>query len=367
MNSTVKLRSAILAFCVLLMMGGSRAQDSANLPAAPSAAKQPAPAPESAQPAQPAAGTPAPEGKTQTASTKPADQPPAPAASGAATDDESVTTIRKIVNEVNVVFTVTDKHGHYVKDLKKDDFKILDDQKPAEEIRSFRAETDLPLEAGLLIDASNSIRDRFKFEQEAAIEFLNQTVRHNYDLAFVIGFDVTPEVTQDFTDNTEKLSQGVRVLRPGGGTALYDALYFACRDKLMKAQHNGAVRKAIILLTDGEDNQSHVTREEAIDMAQRAEVVVYTISTNLTGSGNHGDKVLERIAEATGGRSYVPFQLSDVANAFAAIQEELRSQYAVSYKPADFVPDGRYRSIEILAAAKGMHVRSRHGYYAPSQ
>lgn len=282
-------------------------------------------------------------------------------------EEEPVTTIRKTVNEVNVVFTVTDKHGHYVRDLKRDDFKILDDRKPAEEVRSFRAETDLPLEAGLLIDASNSIRDRFKFEQEAAIEFLTQTIRHGYDLAFVVGFDVTPEVTQDFTDNTERLSQGVRVLRPGGGTALYDALYFACRDKLMKTRHNGAVRKTIILLTDGEDNQSHVTREEAIDMAQRAEVVVYTISTNLTGSSSHGDKVLERIAEATGGRSYVPFQLSDVANAFAAIQEELRSQYAVSYKPADFVPDGRYRSIEILAAEKGLRVRSRRGYYAPSQ
>jgi len=266
-----------------------------------------------------------------------------------------------------VVFTVTDKHGRYVKDLKKEDFKIIDDNKPAEEIRSFHAEANLPLQAGLLIDASNSIRDRFKFEQQAAVEFLNQTIRRRYDSAFVVGFDVTPEVTQDFTDDAEALAQGVRVLRPGGGTALYDALYFACRDKLMKAAHTGPVRKAIILLSDGEDNQSHVTREEAIEMAQRAEVIVYTISTNLTGTSHHGDKVLERIAEATGGRAYVPFQLTEVANAFAAIQEELRSQYAISYKPADFKPDGRYRGIEIIAQAKGLHVRSRHGYYAPSQ
>jgi VWFA-related protein len=288
---------------------------------------------------------------------------------GASTaEDQSVATIRHTVNEVNVVFTVTDKHGHYVRDLKKENFRVVDDSKPAAEIRSFHAETNLPLEVGLLVDASNSVRDRFKFEQEAATEFLNQTIRPKYDKAFVVGFDVTPEVTQDFTDSTELLSIGVRSLRPGGGTALYDALYFACRDKLMKARHDGPVRRAIILLTDGDDNQSHVTREEAIEMAQRAEVIVYTISTNLSGAGHHGDKVLERIADATGGRAYVPFQLNDVANAFAAIQEELRSQYAVSYKPADFIPNGRYRTVEILALGqKGMRVRSRHGYYAPSQ
>ena len=269
---------------------------------------------------------------------------------------------------MNVVFTVTDKHGRYVRDLKKEDFKVVDDNKPASEIRSFHAETNLPLEVGLLVDASNSVRDRFKFEQEAATEFLNQTIRPKYDEAFVIGFDVTPEVTQDFTDNTEKLSIGVRSLRPGGGTAMYDALYFACRDKLMKAQHNGPVRRAIILLSDGDDNQSHVTREEAIEMAQRADVIVYTISTNLSGAGHHGDKVLERIADATGGRAYVPFQINEVANAFAAIQEELRSQYAIAYKPADFIADGRYRSVDIQPVGqKGLRVRSRHGYYAPSQ
>lgn len=282
-------------------------------------------------------------------------------------EDESVATIRKIVNEVNVVFTVTDKHGRYVKDLKKQDFQFVDDSKPAAEIKDFRTQTDLPLQVGLLIDASNSVRDRFKFEQESAIEFLNQTVRPKYDNAFVVGFDVTPEVTQDFTDNTEMLSRGVRALRPGGGTAMFDALYFACRDKLLKAPRAGAVRRAIILLSDGEDNQSHVTREESIEMAQRAEVVVYTISTNITGTKGKGDRVLERIADATGGRAFFPFQIRDVANAFAEIQDELRSQYAVSYKPADFRADGHYRTIEIVAMdRKNFHVRSRRGYFAPS-
>ena len=356
------------------------AQDATELPSAPSASQQQSHAQKAAPPpvqqtatASQQTQTPPPASKsdaTQVSNDAAQNQPsqtgttsPAPSNQS---EDDSLATIRHTVNEVNVVFTVTDKHGHYVRDLKKDNFKVVDDKKPPAEIRSFRAEANLPLEVGLLVDASNSVRDRFKFEQQAAVEFLNQTIRRKYDEGFVVGFDVTPEVTQDFTDNTELLSIGVRSLRPGGGTAMYDALYFACRDKLLKAQHVGPVRRAIILLTDGEDNQSHVTREEAIEMAQRAEVIVYTISTNLSGAGHHGDKVLERIADATGGRAYVPFQITEVANAFAAIQEELRSQYAIAYKPADFVSDGRYRSVEIVALQKGLRVRSRHGYYAPS-
>lgn len=295
----------------------------------------------------------------------PSSSPVAPE-SASASDDHSAT-FHRTVNEVNVVFTVTDKHGRYINDLTKNDFSVLDDQKPALHVRSFHRETDLPLQVGLLIDASNSVRDRFKFEQEAAIEFLNTTIRPRYDQAFIVGFDVTPEVTQDFTDNTELLSIGVRGLRPGGGTAMYDALYFACRDKLLKAPQTGPTRRAIILLSDGDDNQSHVTREEAIEMAQRAEVIVYAISTNISGSGSHGDKILERIAEATGGRAFFPFQLREVSNAFTEIQAELRSQYALAYTPEDLAANGRYHSIEIIAQNhKGLRVRSRHGYYAPS-
>src|SRR5213078_1125466 len=218
-------------------------------------------------------------------------------------------TIRVPVNEVNVVFTVTDKHNRYVKDLSKTDFKVLDDDRPVEEIRSFRRETDLPLQVGLLIDASNSIRDRFKFEQEAAIEFLNQIVRAKTDLAFVLGFDTTAEVMQDFTNDNEKLSRGVRGLRPGGRTAMYDALYYACRDKLLKTTSPSGQRRAIILVSDGEDNQSRVSRDEAVEMAQRAEVIIYSISTNTSGMVLHGDKVLQYIAESTGGRAFFPFKI----------------------------------------------------------
>jgi VWFA-related protein len=283
-------------------------------------------------------------------------------------DDTSVTTIKKKVEEVNVIFTVTDKHGKFIKNLREQDFRFLDDKKPPEALKDFRSETDLPLRVGLLIDASNSIAMRFRFEQEAATEFLNQIIRPKSDLAFVIGFDTVPEVTQDFTDDNEKLSRGIHVLRPGGGTALYDAVYYACRDKLAKAPVTGPVRRAIILLSDGDDNQSRVTREEAIEMAQRAEVIIYAISTNTADmKGLPGDKVLERMAEATGGRAFFPFKIQDVANAFTEIQEELRSQYQVAYKPAEFVPNGKYRSIEIMADNKKYRVRARKGYFAPRE
>ncbi|MGA2357156.1 MAG: VWA domain-containing protein [Terriglobales bacterium] len=304
------------------------------------------------------------------AGTTTATTPPAAAQTPAAPDnsepDEAVTTLRKTVNEVHVVFTVTDRHGRYIKDLKSNDFRVIDDQLPAE-LHSFNSETNLPLQVGLLIDASNSVRDRFKFEQEAAIEFLNSIIRPRYDKAFVVGFDATPEVTQDFTDSTENLSAGVRMLRAGGGTAMYDALYFACRDKLLKQEQTGPVRRAIILLSDGEDNLSHVTREESIEMALRADVIVYTISTNISGMKGKGDKVLERIAEATGGRAFFPFQMRDVSDSFLSIQEELRSQYALAYKPTNFIADGRYRTIEILAQDRNLKVRAKKGYYSPKQ
>jgi Ca-activated chloride channel homolog len=289
----------------------------------------------------------------------------------ASPDAPATDTAAKIVvrtNEVNVVFTVTDKHGRRITDLKQGDFRIVDDNKPPERINSFNAETNLPLQVGLLIDASNSVRDRFKFEQESAIEFLNQTVRPHVDSAFVVGFDATPEVTQDFTDNTEALARGVHELRPGGGTALYDALYYACRDKLLKAPNATPVRRAIILLTDGEDNLSHVSREEAIEMAQRAEAIIYTISTNISGTKGPGDKVLERIADATGGKAFFPFQIRDVVSDFTEIQDELRSQYAVSYRPAELKKDGHYRTIEIIATnRRDLRVRSRRGWFSPIQ
>jgi Ca-activated chloride channel family protein len=395
---------SVLAACSLVAALAGGQSSNKELPSAPSAtvqqnapAKQPAndskPAPQkpiqelkpgdssqqspppsgdkASQSAQPESTAPA----AKQATSAPAQAAPPPSAPGTpqlenmpeALPDDPASTIVRVVNEVRAIFTVTDKHGRYIKDLKEGDFRVIDDRKPAVRINSFHAETNLPLQVALLIDASNSIRDRFKFEQEAAIEFLNSIIRPRYDEATTIGFDSTPDVTQDFTDNTELLSKGVRALKAGGGTAMYDALYSTCRDHLMKETQTGPVRRAIILLSDGDDNSSHVTREEAIEMAQRAEVIVYTISTNITGSKTKSDKVLERIAEATGGRAFFPFQIRDVTDAFASIQDELRSQYAMTYRPADFVSDGHFRTIEILAQQKSFHVRTRKGYYAPKR
>jgi VWFA-related protein len=350
-------------------------------PATPPPATEPTPAPPQAT--APATSQPSAQGGSSSTASPPSREQPAGASpQGAKSDapakpsaapasasdtDDTVTVIRKRVDEVNVVFTVTDKRDHFVKDLTENDFRVIDNNKPAN-IQSFSRQTDLPLRVGLLIDSSNSVRDRFKFEQEAAIEFLNQIIRPRYDKAFVIGFDTTPEVTQDFTDDSQALSHGVRMLRAGGGTAMYDAIYFACRDKLMNADKGlVATRRAIILLSDGEDNQSRVSREEAVEMAQRAEVIIYAISTNTSGIKLRGDKILEYFAAQTGGKAFFPFKIEDVASDFTEIADELRSQYAISYKPADFIADGKYRKIEIVAENKKYHVRARKGYYAPRQ
>jgi VWFA-related protein len=367
-GSCALLFTALCVGTVLLV-----AQTADDLPAAPSEVNKPKPAPPQAPPTpETTPAKPAVDGPADATAPAEASGPAEPANSAKAdTQPESDDTPRIVVpvNEVSVVFTVTDKHNRYVKSLTRKDFKVLDDARPVELIQSFRRETDLPLQVGLLIDASNSIRDRFKFEQESAIEFLNQIVRPRYDKAFVIGFDDHTEVTQDFTDSTELLSKGVRALHPGGGTAMFDALYYACRDKLAKAPQSGSVRRAIILVSDGDDNESHVTREEAIEMALRANVIVYTISTNFPSGGGseRNDKILQRIADATGGRAFQPFQLEQVADAFAQIQDDLRSQYALSYRPQNFAHDGRYRTIEISALRKGLKVRSRNGYYAPTE
>jgi Ca-activated chloride channel homolog len=276
-------------------------------------------------------------------------------------------TIHKRVDEVNVLFIATDKHGKFVRDLGQNDFSILDDHKPPQSIINFRRETDLPLHMGLLIDVSGSVHSRFSFEQEAAVSFLQHSVRAGFDKAFVVGFNKQSQLTQDFTDNVQLLSDGIHRLQDGGGTALYDAIYRACKDKFLKDRPDHPTRKAIVIVSDGEDNQSEYSRAQAIEMAQRAEVIIYAISTDDSGLILRGDKVLQQLAEATGGRAFFPFKMKDITHSFAAIEDELRSQYVVSYRPADFDADGRYRSIEISALKKDLQVRARKGYFAPQQ
>jgi len=292
----------------------------------------------------------------------------APASASAGTDSgDSVLTIKKRVDEVNVLFIATDKHGKFVRNLNQKDFAILDDHKPPQSIVNFRREIDLPIQLGLLIDTSGSVRGRFDFEQDAAVSFLQNTVRPNFDKAFVVGFNGRSQMMQEFTDNAALLSAAVHRMHDGGGTALYDAIYRACHENLLKDHEDHPSRRAIVVVSDGEDNQSEFSEAQAIEMAQRAEVIIYAISTDDSGLILRGDKVLQRIADATGGRAFFPFKMKDIKNSFSAIEDELRSQYIVSYHPADFEADGRYRPIEITAHKKDLQVRSRKGYYAPRQ
>ena len=305
---------------------------------------------------------------TQPALPTAAPQTAAPQAPADSQNDVNTPTIKLGVNEVNLIFTVTDRHGNYNPNLKQSDFALLDDQKAPARVNSFHQQINLPLRVGIVIDASTSIRSRFQFEQQAATEFLLQILKARSDRAFVMGFDVTPNVTQDWTNNIDSLETGVNRLRPGGGTALFDAVYTACRDKLLDVSRGQEpTRKAIVLLSDGEDNQSRAYLDEAIKECQRAETIIYGISTNWTPSRGKGDKVLAQMAQDTGGQVFFPPSVEEVANSFKDIEEELRSQYALTYTPADFKMDGAFRTIYLYCNDRHYQVRARKGYFAPRQ
>jgi VWFA-related protein len=278
--------------------------------------------------------------------------------------DEPITTIKVQVNEVNLIFTVTDKKGRFITGLKRENFGLLDDGRPPVAVLRFSQQTNLPLRVGIMLDTSSSIRQRFQFEQDSAVEFLLQ-ILHRNDRAFVEGFDIETDVAQSFTNNIDLLNQGIRKLRPGGGTALYDALYKTCRDQMLTLKEDGAVRRALIVVSDGDDNYSRAQQSDAIKMCQRAETIVYTISTNISPSKDKGDDVLRTISEATGGMAFFPIKIEDVAIGFHNIQEELRSQYSLVYRPADFKQDGSFRTIYLQALDQRYHVRASKGYFAP--
>ncbi len=322
-------------------------------------AQTPAPAtPATPAPANPAAATPtAASPKAQAPARQP---PPVPAEK----PDDEPTTIRVRANEVNLVFTVTDKRGRFITGLKRENFGLLDDGRPPASVIQFNQQTNLPLRVGIMLDTSSSIRQRFQFEQDSAIEFFLQ-VLHRNDRAFVEGFDIQTDVAQGFTNNPDLLNQGIRKLRPGGGTALFDALYKTCRDQMLTLREENAVRKALILVSDGDDNYSRALESDAIKECQRAETIVYAISTNVSPSKDKGDDVLREIAEATGGQAFYPTRIEDVATGFRNIEEELRSQYSLEYRPANFQPNGAFRTIYLQATDPRYKVRARKGYFAP--
>jgi len=298
---------------------------------------------------------------------KPA-QPPKPAAPqppASAEKSDELRTIVVDVTRVSMLFTVTDRKGRFVTDLTKDDFEVIEAKKP-QTVQDFTAESDLPLRLGILVDTSNSIRDRFRFEQEAASEFIKSVVRSNQDRAMVVRFDTSAELASDLTSDTDSLERVIRDLRPGGGTALYDALFYACRDKLSQDQPKHKFRRAVVILSDGDDNQSHYTRDQALEMAQKADVVVYAISTNISRIETDGDKVLKYFAEETGGRAFFPFKVEDLEQSFENIANELRHQYNIAYRPEPLKTDGLFHTVDLrVRGRKELQVHVRKGYYAP--
>jgi VWFA-related protein len=289
----------------------------------------------------------------------PPGQPPATVAT------DETTRILVDVTRVNMLFTVTDKKGRFITDLNRDDFEVIEGKKP-QVIQEFTAETDLPLRIGILVDTSSSIRDRFKFEQEAAVQFLNSVVHPGADKAMVVSFDTSAELVADLVDDPLKLDSAIRSLRPGGGTSLYDAIFFACRDKLLQDQPRHKFRRAIVLVSDGEDNQSRYSRDQALEMAQKADVVIYAISTNITRIETDGDKVLRYLTQETGGRAFFPFKVEDLDQSFENIANELRHQYNIFYRPEPLKTDGLYHTVDLrVKGRKDLVVRARKGYYAP--
>ncbi|HTW63348.1 MAG TPA: VWA domain-containing protein [Bryobacteraceae bacterium] len=269
------------------------------------------------------------------------------------------------VSRVNMLYTVSDKKGRFVTDLNKDDFEVFENKKP-QTIIEFAAESDLPLRLAILIDTSNSVRDRFHFQQEAATNFIDSTVRPEHDKAMIVSFDTAAQLVSDLTGDIAELEKGIENLRPGGGTSLYDAIFFACRDKLMEDQPLYKFRRAMVILSDGEDNESRYTRDQALEMAQKADVTIYTISTNITRIDTDGDKVLRYFASETGGQSFFPFKASDLDQDFENIANELRHQYNIFYRPDPLKADGLYHAVEIrVKRRKDLIVRARKGYYAP--
>jgi Ca-activated chloride channel homolog len=316
-------------------------------------------------------------------------QASAPAKPGAAQGQEPPQrvdqTITRTINLVDVLFTVLDRRNKLVPDLEKDNFKVLDNN-VQQTIRFFTRQTDLPLRIGMLLDTSNSIRDRIKFEQDAAVNFLYSVLRRNKDAAFVMTFDDEPQVVQAFTGEADKLRDQIVNTRAGGGTAIYDAVYQACEKELSHpprppGDQPDVVRRVIILISDGDDNLSTHTRAEAIEMAQRFSVVIYTISTSTQWvslsqtdpqkMGNRktlkteGDNILQDLAEQTGGRAFFPYHVDDLDQSFQDIGDELRNQYSIAYNPTNYVADGKYHKIRIETPDhKGYQVRARRGYFA---
>jgi VWFA-related protein len=313
--------------------------------------------------------------------------------------------IRVRVEVVNVPVTVISKHGLPVIDLTQNDFKVYEDGRP-QTIRYFNQESHQPLRIGLILDTSNSARRQIGFEKDAATEFVFRMLegRNTTNQIFLETFDATSSIIQDFTSNPEVLNEKILGLKAGGGKAFFDAIYTACRDKMMHAGEPESTRRVLVLISDGRDVQSQHSMDEAISMAHKAETMIYVIGNAAYGFTNPGDAILEELANGTGGGAFFPLReapgademtgylshgqlgetsqnkglgadtgtfdaqrLVKIAEAMESIGHELGAQYEIGYTPTNAALDGSYRSIRVLLARKGVTCRWKPGYFAAAE
>ncbi len=275
---------------------------------------------------------------------------------------EPGTTIRTEVALVNLLFSAVNRVGKPVRGLTADDFLVFEDRQPQkiEYFSDLSKDNQIPLTIALLIDTSGSVKNKLDFEKETAAEFLKEVLRKNKDLALIIQFDSEVNLVQDFTQDTDLLIAALNTLQAGNSTALYDAIYLAVDDKL-KSETG---RKVIVVITDGDDTSSKLHKEEAIEIAQKNDVLIYGIGVRGEFGANFG--VLKKFAEETGGSFFSPHaRLSEIQAAFKAIGEDLQGQYSLAYSSTNKKKDGSFRSIEIRCKVSGVHIRTRRGYYAP--
>jgi VWFA-related protein len=278
--------------------------------------------------------------------------------------------IRVQVNQVSLFATVRDKKTRKIIDtLGQDDFKVTEDN-AEQKITSFSREINLPITLGLLIDTSGSEEGALGAEQEAAIRFLDRVLRKG-DLAMVLSFDSDADLLSGLTDDRQMLERAIRRTRIAGasmrgavggdppGTVFFDAVYLACHDRL--AQEAG--RKALVILTDAQDNGSRVRVQDAIEAAQRTDTVVHVL---LISQGFANESVARKLSDETGGRTIVVRSEKNLEQAFDQISEELRSQYSLGYYSANTALDGTFRKLKVESARKDVEVLSRRGYYAPN-
>jgi Ca-activated chloride channel homolog len=276
-----------------------------------------------------------------------------------------LTTISKVVHEVNLAFTVTDKRGHFIGNLRPADFALFDNRLAPERLTFFQQRSDLPLHLAILIDASDSVKSRFKFEQDAALDFIKKMLRSRTDRAFVIAFNDRVTTIQDLTNKTARISKALRNVNVAGNTALYDAIIYAS-EKLRQIPEHQLTRRGIVVLSDGVDTVHRSTLDQVREAAARAETMIFSVSTNNSAyePNAEGDPILKDLAESTGGIFLPGGNEDQVRDAFHDVEKALRNQYVIAYSPAAFHADGSYRIVEVVPRKHGLRTNCRKGYYA---